>query len=89
MHDFPDFSHDGNKSSYEMREGRKPSKEDLPRTLYSTVYWKNPDATNNKIGNPSIGINCGAVGMTCLLLSTISEHIDSFYCMKVLLENGK
>ena len=29
------------------------------------------------------------VGMTCLLLSTISEHIDSFYCMKVLLENGK
>ena len=56
----PDFSHDGNKSSYEMREGRKPSKEDLPRTLYSTVYWKNPDATNNKIGNPSIGINCGA-----------------------------
>ena len=54
----PDSSHEGRKSSFEMREGFSPSSSFIPRTLFSTVYYKNPD-TDKKMGASGTGIFVG------------------------------
>ena len=54
----PDQSHPGNKSSFEMRQGVQPTMEYMPRTLFSTVYFKNPD-TDHKLGTSDVGIYIG------------------------------
>ena len=54
----PDSSHVDNLSPFELREHRKPMAEEIPRTLYSTVYYKNPD-TDKKVGASGIGIFAG------------------------------
>ena len=54
----PDSSHPENKSSFEMRQGNSPTTDFIPRTLFSTVYYKNPD-TDKKMGASGIGVFVG------------------------------
>ena len=41
-----------------MREGNSPTTDFIPRTLFSTVYYKNPD-TDKKMGASGIGVFVG------------------------------
>ena len=54
----PDRSHPNERSSFEMRMNSLPTEEHMPRTLFSTVYFKNPD-TDQKAGTSDTGIYIG------------------------------